>query len=331
MALISLTSGRSFTLEGESTLLHASGVAGVVLPYSCKIGRCNSCKCRVISGETIPILAETGLTAEERAAGWILSCARTAKKDVLIEADDLTGVNIPKAKTLPCRINKIAPLAEDVIQINLRLPQSAQFDFIPGQYIDVIGPIGVRRSYSIANSNLENQELQLHIKFVPDGILSHYWFKEAQVNDLLRLNGPLGTFFLRDTTNLDIVFFATGTGIAPILSMLGSLANGTSWGKPRSVRLFWGGRTEENLYLDPSSIIKELEYTQVLSRPRSDWSGAKGHVQNVYLSSSPDFVQSAVYACGSDEMIRSSRALLSKEGLPADRFFSDAFVSTSTN
>jgi CDP-4-dehydro-6-deoxyglucose reductase len=276
-------------------------------------------------------LAETGLTEEERAAGWILSCARTANKDVLIQADDLTGVDIPQAKTLPCRINKIIPLAKDIIQVNLRLPPSAQFDFIPGQYIDVIGPNGVRRSYSIANSKLENTELQLHIKFVPDGILSRYWFEEAQVNDLLRLNGPLGTFFLRDTTNLDIVFFATGTGIAPILSMLGSLANGTNWGKPRSVRLFWGGRNEENLYLDPSDILKRLKYEPVLSRPSSDWAGATGHVQNAFLSSSPDIGQSAVYACGSDEMIRSSRVLLLKKGLPAHRFFSDAFVSTSTN
>jgi CDP-4-dehydro-6-deoxyglucose reductase len=113
--------------------------------------------------------------------------------------------------------------------------------------------------------------------------------------------------------------------------MLGSLANGTGWGKPRSVRLFWGGRNEENLYLDPSNILKGLEYEPVLSRPRSDWSGATGYVQNAYLSSSPDIGQSAVYACGSDKMIRSSRVLLLKKGLPAHRFFSDAFVSTSAN
>jgi CDP-4-dehydro-6-deoxyglucose reductase len=330
VALISLTSGRSFILEGESTLLHASGAAGIALPYSCKIGRCNSCKCKVISGETIPLLPETGLTEKELASGWILSCARTAIKDVLLEADDLTGVNIPQVKTLPCRIKKITPLARDVIQVNLRLPPSAQFDFIPGQYIEVIGPNGIRRSYSIANSSLENKELQLHIKYVPDGVLSHYWFKNAQVDDLLRLNGPLGTFFLRDTTNLDIVFFATGTGIAPILSMLGSLARIASWCKPRSVRLFWGSRTEENLYLDPSNVLNELEYVPVLSRPSSDWNGAIGHVQNVYLSSPRDLGQLAVYACGSDEMIRSSRGLLFDQGLPPNRFFSDAFVSTST-
>jgi CDP-4-dehydro-6-deoxyglucose reductase len=329
MPLISMTNGRMFNLLPGMTLLNAASDAGIAFPYSCKTGRCNSCKCRVLEGKTRAVSAEKGLTEQESAEGWILSCVRTTDEDTLIEIEYFDGISIPPAKTFPCRISEINSAARDVIVVKLRLPPSAHFEFIPGQYIDIIGPKGVCRSYSLANSSFADKELELHVKRVANGALSEYWFNAAKVDDLLRFKGPLGTFFLRDVSDLDLTFFATGTGIAPVLSILGSLSNLSGDRKPRSVKLFWGGRTKEDLYLEISSASVELEYVPVLSRADSSWAGARGYVQNVFLSRQQKLDRTSVYACGSDEMIRSSRNMLLEKGLPSVRFFSDAFVCSA--
>lgn len=329
VALISLSSGLSFNIQADSTILQASSNAGVNIPYSCKTGRCSTCKCRVIKGITSPISAEIGLSEEELSEGWILSCVRTANEDVLIEVDDLSGIDIPPAKTLPCRISHISRLNSDVLLVRLKLPPTAHFKFIAGQYIDIIGPNGVRRSYSLANSSRTGNELELHIKHVPDGVLSNFWFNRAEIGDLLRLKGPLGTFFLRDVAGLELVFLATGTGIAPILSMLDSLTSLEVSQKPKSVTLFWGGRTQQDFYIDPSNIMDGLLFVPVPSRPHSGWDSAGGYVQDVFLASHANLSNSIVYACGSNKMIKASWALLAAKGLPSHRFFSDAFVSSS--
>lgn len=329
MTTVHLTQGLSFDLQAGLTILQASSNAGVTIPYSCRNGRCSTCKCKVIKGTTAPTSAEIGLSEKELSEGWILSCVRTAVEDILIEVDDLSGFIIPPAKTLPCRISSINLLTSDVVLVKLKLPPTVDFKFIAGQYIDIIGPNGVRRSYSLANSSLLGNELELHIKHVPDGELSNFWFHEAKVGDLLRLNGPLGTFFLKDVTGLDVVFLATGTGIAPILSMLDSLVSSEACQKPNSVTLFWGGRTQQDLYIDPSNIIDNLNFVPVLSRSQSDWNGARGYIQDVFLAGDVDLSNSIVYACGSEKMIKTSRPLLIAKGLPSVRFFSDAFVSSS--
>lgn len=158
--------------------------------------------------------------------------------------------------------------------------------------------------------------------------MSDYWFKQAKPNDLLRLNGPLGTFFLRETVGMDLVFLATGTGIAPVKSMLESLAECQFDQRPRSITVLWGGRHAQDLYLNVDEIIGEFSYVPVQSRPANDWTGAKGYVQDVLLDAKPDLTNTVVYACGSDAMIHSAKIRLVEAGLPDKRFYSDAFVSS---
>ena len=330
MPIVRLSSGYEFESSAGSSILDAAAQSGVTLPYSCKTGRCSTCKCKVLSGSTEPLHPETGLSDQEKLEGWILSCVRSAEADVIIEVDDLSGMVLPGIKTLPCRISHLKRLASDVIQVKLRLPPNTEFNFIPGQYIDVIGPNGMRRSYSLANASFKDKFLELHIRAVENGAMSEFWFKQAKVNDLLRLNGPLGTFFLRDTSKVDLVFLATGTGIAPVKAMLESLPGYTADKKPRSVIVLWGGRVSADLYFDVAKIEGDFKYIPVLSRPETDWSGARGYVQQELLATHSDFSQSVIYACGSDAMIHSARELLSKEGLPAKHFFSDAFVCSSS-
>lgn len=330
MALITLSSGKDFQSLDELSILESATQAQINLPYSCKTGRCSTCKCKVINGETKALVAEIGLTESEKAEGWILSCARSALTDLSLDLEDLGGAALPKAKTLPCRINSIDKLAPDVVRVMLRLPPTADFSFIPGQYVDVIGLGGIRRSYSLANASFIDKQLELHIRAVDGGAMSRYWFDQAKVNDLLRLYGPLGTFFLRDVTSRDLVFLATGTGIAPVKAMLESMHNIASNHAPRSVTVLWGGRTSQDLYLDVQSISGDFSFIPVLSRADESWSGVRGYVQQALLSILPDLGQASVYACGSDAMIRNARVSLTATGLPINHFYSDSFVCSAS-
>lgn len=331
MPVVKLSSGREFSVSVGGSLVDAALSAGITLPHSCKTGRCSTCKCKVLKGATTAFQTESGLTESEKAEGWILSCVRSAQTDVMLEVEDLGNVVLPPSKTLPCRISCIERLATDVIRVMLRLPPTADFSFIPGQYIDVIGPGGVRRSYSLANANAANKTLELHIRAVDGGVMSNYWFTQAKANDLLRLNGPLGTFFLRSLNQLHLVFLATGTGIAPIKAMLESLAHIESEQAPQSITVFWGGRKAEDLYFDPQAIPAGHRFVPVLSRAAVGWDGVSGYVQNALLATQPDLAHTAVYACGSDTMIRSAKASLLAAGLADNRFFADAFVPSASH
>ncbi len=331
MALVTLSSGSSFQAAADSSILEAASQAHVILPYSCKNGRCSTCKCKVIDGTTHPLHPETGLTEQEKAEGWILSCVRAVETDVVLEVDDLGGIELPTVKTLPCRISEIKRFGQDIVQVRLRLPPTADFHFLPGQYIDVIGPNGIRRSYSLANANFNDRLLELHIRAVDGGCLSQYWFKQAKPNDLLRLNGPLGTFFLRESAGLDVVFLATGTGIAPVKAILESITHLPRDRQPKTVTVFWGGRHTADHYFNPEDIPGTHTYIPVQSRPSDYWSGAKGYVQDVLLAMMSDLSNAAVYACGSDAMIQSAKTRLIQAGLPIKRFYSDAFVSSGIN
>lgn len=329
MPLVKLSNGREFSASMGYSLVDAALSADITLPHSCKSGRCSTCKCKVLQGETTALQAEIGLTNEEKHEGWILSCVRSVLTDITLEVEDLGDVVLPQSKTLPCRINSIERLAPNVVRVILRLPPNAEFRSIPGQYIDIIGPVGVRRSYSMANANTADKTLELHIRAVDGGVMSDYWFKQAKANDLLRLNGPLGTFFLRGLGQLNLVFLATGTGIAPVKAMLESLTNLAPEQAPKSVTVFWGGRSTKDFYFDLQVIPARHLFVPVLSRAEKGWTGASGYVQNAFLATGPDLVHSAVYACGSDPMIRDAKAKLLAAGLPETSFFADAFVSSA--
>lgn len=331
MAEIILTSGSRFAVQPGISILDSAAKAGVSMPYSCKSGRCSTCKCKVLSGETIALQTETGLVEEEKSQGWILSCVRTASADVVLESENLGGIEVPSATTLPCRISTLEKLAPDVLRVILRLPPTVEFNFLPGQYIDIIGPEAIRRSYSLASAGAHNKTLELHIRAVDGGAMSAYWFERAKENDLLRLNGPLGTFFLRQVAGLDLVFLATGTGIAPVKAILETINGLASEQRPRSVTAVWGGRVPADLYIDIAAIQGEHRYVPVLSRADATWTGSRGHVQDVLLDLNPDLSNAAVYACGSDAMIRSAKGRLVSAGLPTDRFYSDAFVCSAPN
>lgn len=330
MARVFLANDKSFEVSAPTNMLDAARAAGLVLEHSCKTGRCGTCKARVVSGRTESVGDSSGLSAADQASGHVLTCTSTALDDVHLDIEDVSLLADFPARTTPCRIDSLDRLAPDVLRLMLRFPPKASPRYLPGQYVDVIGPGGVRRSYSVANQPAPDGRVELHVREVAGGVLSAYWFGSAKAGDLLRLDGPKGSFFLRDVAGLDLVFLATGTGIAPVKAMLEGLATRVPQGMPRSVTVLWGGRQVSDIYWKSDVAgLDLLEFVPVLSREDPGWSGARGHVQNVLLERRPDWANTVVYACGSAAMIESASAQLVSAGLTAKRFYSDAFVSSS--
>lgn len=332
MPRVALANGTEFSAEPGMTILDAALAQGIVLEHGCRTGRCGSCKARVVAGTTTPLRPSLSLTSAEAAEGWVLTCTSEAAADVQLDVEDLGALAAYQARVTPSRIDVLERVADDVVRVVLRLPPASPFRFLAGQHIDVTSPAGDRRSYSIASAAAAPGKVELHVRRVDGGRFSNYWFGAARANDLLRFEGPRGSFVLRPTAGLDVVFLATGTGIAPILAMLAQLAT-ASEARPRSVSLYWGGRRVQDHYLDPAPALPGLRYVPVVSRGGEEWQGARGHVQAVLLADialgrAPALAGAAVYACGSESMIHDARRALAEAGLPPNRFHFDAFVSS---
>ena len=332
MPQVILANGTAFSAAAGATILDAALAQGVVLEHGCRTGRCGSCKTRVVQGQTAALRVPLSLTEAEEAAGWVLTCTSQAVTDVQLDAEDLGLLAAFPSRVTPSRIDVLERVADDVVRVVLRLPPASPLRFLAGQHVDVTSPAGVRRSYSIASAAAAPGKLELHIRRVDGGRFSDYWFGAAQANDLLRFDGPRGSFFLRPVAGLDVVFLATGTGIAPILSMLAQIATMTDE-PPRSVCLYWGGRQVQDHYVDPAAMLPGLRYVPVVSRGGAQWQGARGHVQDVLLADAalgraPALAGAAVYACGSERMIGDARRVLVEAGLPPRRFHFDAFVGS---
>ena len=323
--------GKQFSAGNKESILEAANNAGIFLSYSCRNGRCGSCKAILISGQCHSEYEEIGLSKKEREEGWILTCMNTARSDLQIEAQDLGQLSLLPAKIVPARIISIEKVSHDVMKVILRIPPSQNLEYYPGQYIEFIGLEGARRSYSLAKASADDKLLEFHISDVPGGTMSSYWFCNAKVDDLVRINGPLGTFFLRNIAGLDLVFMATGTGIAPVKAMLEGLQTLKQGDQPRSVTVYWGRRKQSELYQNIVSNLPNFRYIPVLSRAGIEWNGAQGYVQKAHLDDTRDQSNHVVYASGSEAMIRSAKRELIAAGLPENRFYSEAFVSSSSN
>ena len=235
------------------------------------------------------------------------------------------GVTLPKPQVTPCKINSITAVAPHIAEVVLRLPPKVDFQFLAGQYIDIIRN-GQKRSYSISHNQCENNELTLFIRNYERGLFSQYWFSEAKANDLLRMEGPLGTFFYRSNPICEeIVLLATGTGIAPIKAILDQWQQQPEQVKGKKIWLLWGGRKKEDLFWQPETTLSNFTYIPVLTR-EDEWQGAKGYIQEIALQQPIHWQKAQVYACGSEVMIQSAQKLLTQQGLKEENFFSDAFV-----
>ena len=304
--------------SSKDNLLDDALAQDITLEHSCKNGDCGVCAATIVSGEA---LAESG---EKVKSGTILTCQSKALSDMILEAEYYPELSKIKQLTLPCKVSSISFPIADIISIRLRFPPTANFNFLPGQYID-LNFKGIKRSYSIANAMTSDDELELHIRQVSNGKMSDLLFNGLKENQLMRIEGPKGTFFVRSGTR-PLIFIATGTGIAPVKAMVEQLIHDRD---KRNVAIYWGMRTSDEIYAQELGKYAEenehITFIPVLSRS-PEWEGRTGYVQNAVITDTPDLSKHDVYACGSLSMIDEAKDLFSKFNLPLKHFHSDAFT-----
>ena len=328
MFTIKLNSNKTFSCDKDSTIFEAAKKSNIVLEHSCLSARCRSCVVKVLSGKTINKEEELVLTKEEKNENFVLSCNAKPLSDIELDIEDLGEIKLFDKKIIPSKISVIEKLTDDVIKVVLRIPPNSNFNFNSGQYVNIIKG-NITRSYSIANSSDHKNQLEFFVKNYENGLMSAYFFKEAKINDLLRLEGPIGTFFLRDSSFKNIVFLATGTGVAPIKSIIEGLDKSYEQFQNKNFWVIVGARYQDNLFWEPNLKNLNIKYIPVISRPNNVWSGEKGYVQDIVLKQQIDLENSQVYACGSNDMINSAKELFFKNNLKENNFFSDAFVQTN--
>ncbi|MGP1629746.1 MAG: CDP-6-deoxy-delta-3,4-glucoseen reductase [Giesbergeria sp.] len=331
-----LPSGRSFVVEGDEPMLTAAIRAGVGLPYGCKDGTCGSCKCKKISGTVVHSEhQEKALSAEEEAAGFVLTCCGVAHSDVVLESRRVTDEGSFPVRKLPVRVAALEKLSHDVMRVHLQLPPTEAFRYHAGQYIEFLLQGGVRRSYSMANAPHTQEtvgSVELHLRHMPGGKFTDRVFGDMKEREILRIEGPYGSFYLREDSDKPIVLLASGTGFAPVKALIEQLHK---IGSTRPVALYWGGRRPRDLYMDAwvqerLAELPQLRYIPVVSDalPEDGWSGRTGFVHRAVLEDFADLSGHQVYACGAPIVVDSAReTYCGQRGLPADEFFADAFTS----
>jgi len=326
-------SGRQFSCDAGESILAAAIRAGVGLPYGCKNGACGSCKGKLVSGQAeLGAHQERALTAAEREAGQTLFCCAMPQSDVVIEAREVLGVGDFPIKKLPSRIAKLERFTDDVIVISLQLPATERMQFRAGQYIEFLLKDGKRRAYSIATAPHSDELLALHIRHMPGGLFTDQVFSTLKEKDILRFEGPLGTFFLREDSQKPIVMVASGTGFAPIKAMIDHWAHQQS---TRPVTLYWGGRRPSDLYMNAlceewAKTLPNFSYIPVISDalPEDNWNGRTGFVHKAVMHDLQNLSDYQVYACGAPLMVEAAqRDFVAECQLPNEEFFADSFTS----
>lgn len=329
-------SGRAFAAEPGEAMLAAAIRAGVGLPYGCKDGACGSCKCKKISGTVVHGEHQAkALSLEEEAAGFVLTCCGVAQTDVVLESRQVTDESAFPIKKLPVRVATLEPLSHDVMRVRLQLPAADVLRYHAGQYIEFLLQGGARRAYSMANAphlQADNPGLDLHIRHMAGGKFTDHVFGAMKEREILRIEGPYGSFFLREDSSKPLVFLASGTGFAPIKALLEHMQHKAI---TRPVTLYWGGRRPADLYMDAwvraqQVALPQLRYVPVVSDalPEDGWTGRTGFVHQAVLDDFADLSGHEVYACGAPIVVELARDTYSTQrGLPPEAFFADAFTS----
>ncbi|EGQ7674031.1 FAD-binding oxidoreductase [Vibrio cholerae] len=305
--------------RSEDNLLDDALNSSFPLEHSCKTGDCGVCIAEVVSGE---IENEYG---ELVTSGAVLTCQSKPKSNAVLKANYYPELAHLKEQILPCKLVSINYPVKDIAILRLRFPPTSKFDYLPGQYVDLMFK-GIKRSYSIANTQSDSKEIELHIRRVPQGKMSELIFGQVNENQLMRVSGPKGTFFIRNG-NRPLIFVATGTGIAPIKAMTEQLIKCQD---TRSIYIYWGMRYITELYFEElhelANSYEHIHFSPVLSREMNSGKYRKGYIQDAVLSDFSSLENVSVYACGSPNMIKSAKALLIENGLPSEHFYSDAFI-----
>jgi propane monooxygenase reductase subunit len=331
--------GIEIEVSEDQTILRAAFEQGVMLMHGCKEGQCSSCKSFVLDGEDIELdrYSTFALPDFELEEGYTLLCRAHAYEDVTIELlnydEDMIRSGLPIQEAV-AEVVANNPVTHDMRHLVLRLVEPAEVKFFPGQYMDIAIPgTTATRSFSMANtSSRESGQLEFVIKIYPDGLFSHFLDTQLAVGDQLSLTGPYGVFTLRESDDADLVFVGGGAGMAPILSLLRSMAER---GIGRRATYYYGARRRRDLCFEDElqaleRTLASFRYVPALSEPdpAEDWDGEVGLITNVMQRHESDLGKAHAYVCGPPPMVEAALPLLSQLGVPEKRIYYDKFTFT---
>lgn len=303
----------------DATVLDSALAAGVTLEYSCRNGSCGLCASKIIQGEVLD-----QKNAVVGVGQSFLTCqCKSHSEELIIESTYYPELSNISRKVVPCKVSSIEVDA-DFLVVKFRMPPTANFVFLPGQYINLTYQ-GISRSYSIANADSKDG-IELHIRRIAGGVMSSLLFSEIKLDTLMRIDGPIGTFFVRES-NDPIIFLAGGTGFAPVKAMVEALICSYS---SRKMYIYWGMNSGNEFYSqlpnDWAAKFDNIKFIPVVSGIDAEWDGRTGFVHHAVLQDIQDMADYCVYACGSPHMIAAAKDDFVKAGLSEKKFFSDAFI-----
>ena len=331
-----LPSNRSFIASADEPILSSGIRQGIALPYGCKDGACGSCKCKMLEGKVVHNQHQSkALSAEEEAQGYILTCCANPQSDVVLESRQVTSADAFPIKRMPSRVMSLEKKSHDVIALKLQLPASDTLQYKAGQYIEFMLRDGARRSYSMASAPhiaADSKTLELHIRHMPGGKFTDHVFGEMKEKEIQRIEGPFGSFYLREDSTKAMILLASGTGFAPIKAIIEQMQHISS---TRKVVLYWGGRRPADLYMNDwvlaqVAALPNFSYVPVVSNalPEDAWVGRTGFVHQAVMADFPNLSAHQVYACGAPVMVDSAQAdFVNHCQLPADEFYADSFIT----
>ncbi|MBD3669907.1 MAG: CDP-6-deoxy-delta-3,4-glucoseen reductase [Gammaproteobacteria bacterium] len=324
-------SNREFTIEAGETLLDAALRNGLSFPYGCRSGVCGACKNKVLEGEldygdNLP----PAIDEQDIKAGIGLFCSAGAKSDLVVEVKEVETPGEIPIKNLPTRIASADELSDDVMRVYLKLPETERMQFLAGQYIDILMQNNKRRSFSLANAPHDDEMLELHIRHISGGRFTDKLFgHEIGEKSILRIEGPHGSFFLREDSDKPIIFMAGGTGFAPIK---GIVEHAFAEGITRPMYLYWGVRSRKDIYMNDlvqkwADEHEHFHFVPVLSNalPEDNWDGRTGYVTDAIMQDFDDLSKYDIYASGAPAMVYAGRDAFVTKGMDQERYYSDAF------
>ncbi len=319
-------SGHQFSVDKDVTILHAAIDQNIGLPYGCRNGLCGRCVAQLLEGEvTYPDGRPERL--DEEAEDACLPCKAVPGSDISLQVREAELAAEIKARLMPCRVAKVEHLAHDVVRLYLKLPEGQRLQFMAGQYLDFLLADGKRRAFSIANAPHDDDFIELHIRHVDGGVFTDWVFEQMQEKAILRIEAPLGSFTLDESSARPMLFIGGGTGFAPLK---GQIEHAAHSGLNKAIKLYWGVRAQRDLYLPdlPKQWAEndpQFDYVPVLSEPDTDWDGRSGWVHDAVLEDIPDVAAYDVYMAGPPPMINAARKAFLERGLPAEQLFYDSF------
>jgi len=325
-------SGHVFDIEEGEFILDAALRQGIGFPYGCRSGSCGTCLGTVLSGEiAYPDGLPLTVMEHEHDQGKAVFCASIAKSDLSLEIKELSSSAEIEIKQLPVRVESLRKLSDDVMEMLLKIPETERLAFRAGQYIEIILHDKSRKAFSIANSPSNDEFLELHLRHIEGGKFTDFVFNNMKEKAILRIEGPFGSFYIRENSNRPLILVAGGTGFAPIKAMLEQLIEESD---TRPIYLYWGASTEAGLYRNDLAEKwafqhKHIRYIPVLSE--GDWQGRTGFVHEAILNDFSDLSDFDVYVAGPPAMVNAAQKGFFERSLPEEQLFSDSFEFAVNN